>query len=196
MYQNANLFFFKLYKDLLYTLETGFEKQIIWLQIILFIGKLFNSPFTVFKSETSLHWSVHWSEVFFTMSFLTSNADAYSSLVACWFSSQAARKIKVKYAKSKQDFLLWLTWLPGTEVLIHIHCVQELTDRVKSQYAEHQFAWTRLELFASQLPFFLHLLSESLLSSGRGLGMRPPFSSFPAFSDPHPWSAGTELQSQ
>lgn len=61
------------------------------------------------------------------------------------------------YAKSKQDFLLWLTWLPGTGVLIHIHCGQELTDRKKSQYAEHQFAWTRLELFASQLPLFLCL---------------------------------------
>lgn len=35
-----------------------------WIQIILFIGELFNSPFTVFKSETSLHWSVHWSEDF------------------------------------------------------------------------------------------------------------------------------------
>lgn len=28
MYQKANLFFFKLYKDLLYTLETEFEKQL------------------------------------------------------------------------------------------------------------------------------------------------------------------------
>lgn len=125
-----------------------------WLQIILFIGRLFNSPFTVFKSETSLHWSVHWSEVFFfTLSFLTGNTDAYSSLAACWFSTQAEKL----YEKSKKDFLLRLTWLPGTEVLIHIHCVQELTDREKSQYAEHQFAWTRLGSFASQLPLFLCL---------------------------------------
>lgn len=153
------------------------------LQIILFIGKLFNSTFTVFKSETSLYWSVHCSE-FFTLSFLTSNTHAYASLAACWFSSQAEKL----YAKSKPDFLLWLTWLPGTEVLIHIRCVQGKEDREKSQYAEHQFAWTRLELLASQLPLFQCLnVIWKLIEFRRRHRFLRPLSSFPPFSDPHLW---------
>lgn len=125
----------------------------------------------------------------------------YLSLAACWFSSRAEKLC----AKSKQDFLSWLTWLPGTEELIHIHCVQELTDREKSQFAEHQFAWARPELFASQLPLFLCLnVIWRLVESGKRhrFGASVFFSSF--FSSPpvkmpfyfHTWSSGTELLSQ
>lgn len=64
----------------------------------------------------------------------------YSSRKAVW-------KIKTRF-----PFVTCMITRYWGIVLVHIHCVQELTDREKSRYAEHEFAWTRLELFASQLP--------------------------------------------
>lgn len=125
----------------------------------------------------------------------------YSSIAACWFSSHAEKLC----AKSKQDFLLWLTWLPGTEELIHIHCVHELTDREKSLFAEHQFAWARLERQLRCKQFFLCLsVIWRLLEFGKRHRFEASVFFSSLFPSPpvkmpfyfHTWSSGTELLSQ